>query len=707
MKKVVLDIDGMTCAACSARIDKVLNSKDGIAKASTNLVMHSCEIEYDEDIVSLDDIEKYISDAGYKSLGIYKDNREEKDYHKDKVLLIVFGILVIISLLSMLKIPFISNNIVLFIIAVTFLVYGKDIIINGIKSIIKRNPNMNSLVSMGVLTSFIYSTIIMMLNSKNYVYFDSVIMIIYIVKIGRYIDSISKEKTKEAIKGLVTITPTKALIKEGHKEIEVSVGEVTMSDTLVCKPGMRIAVDGVIVSGNTHTDESFINGESVPVKKKEKDEVIAGSINIDGYIEYKPIRIGPDTTISSIVNLVKESSNTKPSIAKIADRVCSYFVPIVFIIACITLIIHLVMGKEIGEAIIYFVNVLVVTCPCALGLATPLAVIVSIGNCANNGILVRNSNILETTSKVDTVMFDKTGTLTKGRLEVTECITYSDYKEDELINIVANLESKSNHPIALAFKNYIKSEIKILSYKEFPGIGFKGGIGKSSFYVGNDRIFKEFKLEKGKEQEVDEKRLAYNGNSIVYVFENKKLIGLIGVKDTIKEEVKEVIDEIRKDNIKVVMLTGDNKDVAMKIGDMVGISNIEAGLLPKDKTDIVKKYLKKNKIVMFIGDGINDAPVLSMANIGVSVAKSTDIAANSSDVVLLKDDMSSINKLFSIGKKTVNVIKMNLFWAFFYNIIMIPIAMGLFKFKINPIVSALAMMLSSITVILNSLRLKR
>lgn len=706
MKKVSIKIDGMTCAACSSRIDKYLNKQDGINSSNTNLVLGYSDIEYDDNIINLKDIDRFISEAGYKSLGIYKEQDEEKQDKKNKLLLIVFGIIAILSfIMSIINIKILS--IPLLIIAIIYLVYGKDIIISGINRIIKKSPNMDSLVTLGVLTSFIYSSISMFSKGNNYIYFDSVIMIIYIVKLGRYIESINKEKTKEAIKSLVSITPKIAIKKLEYKEKEIPIGEVSMDDILICKPGMRIAVDGIIVNGESHTNEAFINGESTPIKKKKGDEVIAGSINIDGYIEYKPLRIGPDSTISQVVNLVKEASNTKPSISKLVDRISNYFVPIIFLIALIALLVHLIIGDKMNEAIIYFVNVLVISCPCALGLATPLAVIVSVGNCANKGILIKRSSILEIASNIDTVIFDKTGTLTKGELNITKCITYSTYKEKELINIVANLESKSNHPIALAFKDYIDESIKILSYKEFPGIGFKGGIGKSSFFVGNDKIFKEFRLEKALREKNDEKELINDGNSIIYIFENKKLIGLIGVRDTIRNDAKKVIDELNNNNIDSIILSGDKEEVVKRIAEYLKVTNIKGELLPSDKTNYIKRLEKNNHLVMMVGDGINDAPSLSLANIGVSVNKSTDIAANSSDVILLKDDLNKVIELINIGKRTMKIIKMNLFWAFFYNIVMIPIAFGLFSIKITPMFSAIAMMLSSITVILNSLRLRK
>ena len=717
MKKVTISIDGMTCSACSNTIDKYLNKQDGILDANVNLVLAQANISYDEKKISLDDIDRFIEESGYKSLGIYDIKKELNKNKLKKNKLIIYGvllaILLVLMILDMFKLINIKvYSIISFIIAILFIIYAIDIINNGIKKIIHRSPNMDSLVTIGILTSFIYSTINMLLlfvnNNHSYLYFDSVATIIFIVKLGRFIEENKKSKTKEAIEDLVKITPEKCLLKGQYKEKEITIDEVKIDDVLICKPGMKIAVDGIILDGTTHIDESFITGESTPSKKTKQDKVIAGSINLDGTIEYQAKKIGRESTISEIVRMVMDASNTKSSYNKLADTISGYFVPSIIIIAIITFIIHLILGNTFNNSIIYFVNVLLISCPCALGLATPLALVMSLGNSAKNGLLIKNGHVLELASLIDTVIFDKTGTLTKGKLSISKCISYSDYKEKDLINIVANLESKSNHPIAMAFKDRKTSEIKILSYKEFPGIGFKGGIGKSSFYVGNDKIFKEFKLEKGDKQKKDEELLASNGNSIVYIFENKQLIGLIGVKDIIREDSIEVVKELKNRNIKILMLTGDNKITAKRIGEELGIKDIEAEVLPKDKINIVNKYLSKDCKVLMVGDGINDAPALSKATIGMSTYKSTDIATNSSDVILLHDNLNKIIDLINYSNKTIKIIKQNLFWAFFYNIIMIPIATGLIpNIKITPTIAAIAMMLSSLTIVLNTLRLRR
>ena len=455
MKKIILKIDGMTCSACSSSLEKYLLKQKGINDALVNLVMSSASISYDDNI-TIDDLNRFVSEAGFKSLGVY-DEQENKNTNKN-VYFIVNGILALlvlyISMSHMVHLPVIpflnmmnypvNYSICLFIFSLYFIYFGRDIIINGIKNIRYKSPNMDTLVTLGVISSFIFSTfnMIMILKGNNeYVenlYFESVCVILYLIKFGRYIDGISKEKTKDAIKGLVTITPKSAILFTNNKEEEVSIDEVKKGDTLIVKPGNRFAVDGTIVKGSTHVDESFISGESIPVKKSVNDKVVAGSINLDGEVLYKAENIGKDSVISEIVRLVVEATNTKAPIARIADKVSGIFVPIVIILAVITFIIHLILGFSFNESIVYFVTVLVCACPCALGLATPLAIVVSEGLCAKNGILVKKSEILENANKIDVIVFDKTGTLTYGNLRISKLINNSAYSDSDLIEIVSS-----------------------------------------------------------------------------------------------------------------------------------------------------------------------------------------------------------------------------------------------------------------------------
>lgn len=732
MSKIILSIGGMSCSACSSGLEKYLNKQEGIISASVNLVLAQAFIEY-EDSITIEKLEEYIKEAGFESLGVYD---EQKELKKDKSLsfLIIFGVLALvvlyISMAPMFKLPTIpyvdmhknpiNYALCLFFLTVIFIIYGNDIFKSGLKNALHRTPNMDTLVSIGVVASFGYSLFNMVMvligNDVMYyidnLYFESCAIIIYFIKLGRYIDNRSKEKTKEALKELVQITPTSALLKRNDTEVEVTIDEIKKDDILICKPGMKVAVDGVVVEGSTHVNQSFITGEAKPIKRKINDKVIAGSINLDGYIEYKAQKIGKNSTISEIVKLVVEATNTKAPIQRIADKVSGYFVPSIIAIAIVTLIVYLLCGYTFSQSIMTFVTVLVVACPCALGLATPLAIVVSEGLCAKNGILVKNSKTLENAHKVDTLIFDKTGTLTYGNLKIFKIFNYSKYSDKDLIKRVASIESKTSHPIAKAFDIYVQehnltlSDVK--SFKNISGMGLQGKIDNKTLYIGNDKLLKKLKIENSKKK--DELYLSQLGNSIIYVIEESKIIGLIGVQDIVRNNAKETITKLKKLDKDIIMLTGDGQNIANIIADSLGIKNVIADVMPQDKTKVVKKLLAEGKTVMMIGDGINDAPALASASIGVSINDATDIAADSSDVILINNDLEKIISLIHISKKTVINIKQNLFWAFFYNCCMLPIAIGLLKpfgITMNPMIAGLAMTLSSLTVILNALRLKR
>ena len=732
MKKIVLSIEGMTCSACSNGLEKYLNKQNGIKQVSVNLVMANASIEYDEKILSIDNLNDFVRKAGFKSLGEFKEIKVEGKNKKEKIKFTIFTILAIILMYiamgHMINLPSLSiidvnqnpigYTICLLIFSIIFMIYGFDILKNGYKNLIHRTANMDTLVGIGVISSFLYSVynMVLLFNGNNeaihHLYFESVVMVIYFIKLGRYIDGISKDKTKEAIQKLVKITPESATIKINGKEKTVTIDEVHKGDIVISKPGERISVDGEIVEGKAHLDESFITGESKPVSKNIGNKVIAGSINYDGYIEYRAEKIGKESAISEIVKLVLEASNTKAPIAKIADTVSGYFVPIVIVISILTFIIYLILGYGFESALITFVTILVVACPCSLGLATPLAIVVSEGKCASSGILIKKSEILENAQKVNTMVFDKTGTLTYGTLKIAEIKNYSNMSDEKLLQLVGSIERKSTHPIGKAFTDYLKyNKLETLQVKEFgnvSGFGIIGRIYEQKFIIGNSKILESYNIKNIYEK--DEKELAKQGNSIVYVVQNEQIIALIGVNDIVRENSKQVINELNSKNIDTVMLTGDNKETAEKIAKDIGITEVIANVLPNEKTNIIKKLKQENKYVMMCGDGINDSPALATADIGVSVKSGTDIAMDSSDVILTKNDLNSILNLIDISKKTIRIIKQNLFWAFFYNALMIPIAIGILKpigISISPMVASLAMVFSSVTVILNTLRLKK
>lgn len=732
MKKIILSIEGMTCSACSNGLEKYLNKQKGIKNATVNLIMANSLIEYDEKVLDINDLERFVKEAGFKSAGIYTENDISKKSKNQKVQLIVFAILIIMLMyISMgqmigLKIPNAINmhinpigySIILMLLTIAFIIYGFDIIKSGYKNLIHKSPNMDTLVSIGVISSVLYSLYSMVkIFQGNHMYseklyFESAAMIIFFIKLGRYLDGVSKDKTKEAIQKLVQITPKDAVIKVNGTEKRVTIDQVKEKDILISKPGERISVDGKVTFGKTHVDESFITGESKPVTKKVGDTVIAGSINYDGYIEYEAERIGNKSTISEIIKLVLEATNTKAPIAKLADKVSGYFVPIVIIIAFLTAMFYLLTGNDFSLVINTFVTVLVVACPCSLGLATPLAIVISEGVCASRGILVKKSEVLENAQKIDTIVFDKTGTLTYGNLKISKIYNFSNYTDKEIIQIVGSLEKSSTHPISNAFKTYMQENkinyLEACNFEDISGYGIRGKIRNDEIILGNAKILSKYNIENVHKK--DEKELAKDGNTIVYVIKNKEVISLIGINDIVRENAKEVIENLKKYKIEPIMLTGDNDETARKIASIIGIENVISNVTPNEKVKTIKRLKEEGKLVMMCGDGINDSPALASSNIGVSVSSGTDIAMDSADVILTKNNLKSIIELIKISKKTIRNIKQNLFWAFFYNTLMIPIAMGLFRnwgIVINPMIASIAMVISSLTVIFNALRLRK
>ena len=715
MKKIVLNIEGMTCSACSNGLEKYLNKQKGIEKAEVNLVMATALIEYD-DSLKIEDLNRMVQEAGFKSLGEKNDKKENKNKLTKVIIFSILGIILMyISMGAMINLPVpeiidmnknpIIYSIVIAILSFVFLIYGFDIIKNGIKNIIHKMPNMDSLVGIGVIINFLYSlwnTILVFQGETHMVhhlYFESSAIIILFVKIGRYIDSRNKSKAVDNIRNLVTITPKNGTTLKEGKEITVTINEIKKGDIVVCKPGEKIAVDGKVVKGETHTDESFITGESKPVSKKVGSNVLAGSINYDGYIEYEAERIGKDSSISQIVNLVVEATNTKAPIARLADKISGYFVPIIFLIAVISFLLNLILQNEIDKAILSLVSVLVVACPCALGLATPLAMVVAIGNCSKKGILVKSSESIEALKHVDTIVFDKTGTLTQGKLSIID----GEYT-NESMKILQSLEANSNHPIAKSITKNMKEKYEVKDFKDIPGKGIQGNINGKVYFAGNKKLLEEKQIE----NIYEEKELEYSkkGESIVYLFDEKEVLAIVGLADKIKDDMKNVIAKIKEKRYRVIMLTGDNEVTAKTIAERLDIEEVISNVSPKEKQDKIKEINKKNSCLM-IGDGINDSPALKTATVGVSVANGTDMSADSADIILLKDNMNLVLELLNIGKKTIRIVKQNLFWALFYNICMIPLAMGILPISLNPMIASLAMTFSSFTVVVNSLRLMK
>lgn len=724
MKKITLSVDGMTCSACSVGLEKYLNKQDGIKATSVNLVLGTATIFYDENKLTPDDLDKFVSKAGFKSLGEFKGLEEINKKKKTKINLIIFTVLILIfmyiSMGQMLNLPVpnilskdenpVNYVITIFILSLAFLIYGFDIIKNGYKNAIHLTLNMDTLITLGVFSSFLYSlyNMILILNGNYYkvhdLYFESSAMVIYFIKLGRYFEGISQNKTKEAIKKLVTVTPDKAYLKENDKIKEITLDEIKKDDILVCHPGEKIAADGTIVSGEAHLDESFITGESSPLKKSLNDKVITGSINYDGYIEYKAEKFGKNSAISEIVKLVTEASSDKSKIETLADKISGYFVIIVIILATITFLLHFLTGNSFGASLNYFVTVLVVACPCSLGLATPVAIIISEGLCASHGLVIKKSSAFETANKIKAIIFDKTGTLTYGKPRISEIINYTDKPDDEILKLVSSAEIKSSHPLSTAFKNYIENHnlkpYDSSDFKNTPGKGIEATVNSQKLIIGSSSFLKENKIKISKNK--------IKNNTLIYVSINGKLSAVISISDVIRKEAKEVIEKLNSQGIQTIMLTGDNSTVAKAISSSLNIKEYYASQTPKDKAQVIQKLKEKYGYIMMCGDGINDSIALTKADIGLSLKGASDIAINCADVILIKDDLMGILNLLKVSKKTFRKIKQNLFWSFFYNSLMIPIAMGLVKdLTISPVIASIAMMFSSIFVVLNSLSLNK
>ena len=723
MKKIVLRIGGMTCSACSSGLEKYLSRQEGISSASVNLVLSLATIEYEN--LSKKDLERFVKEAGFQSLGEFKGVEDLESKKEDKTKYIVLGILILImmylgmgEMLGLPTIPFLNMDYpvllssVLLLITIVYLIFGFDILKSGFTNLIHRMPNMDTLVLFSVFFSLAYSLfgyvqiILGNLSYMHHLYFESAAMVLYFVKLGRYIESFSKDQTKTAIRKLVQITPSKAIVKDGEKLTEVTIDEVSTGDTLVCRAGDKVAVDGTVTSGKTYVDESFITGESAPVLKTSGSKVIAGSICYDGYIEYSAEKIGKESTISEIVTMVVDATNTKSKVQKMADRISGYFVPIILAIAIVTFILSYLLGCSFSVSFTHFVTVLVVACPCALGLAVPLVVVVSNGLCAEKGLFLRNGEVLERAKTIDTIVLDKTGTLTQGKLRVYEFQNDSNLTDAEFLNVVANLESFSSHPIHTAFD--VTKKLDVSHFEELSGMGILAKINDDEYYLGNHKILTRLKLKNRYQTKEDNYSKA--GCSIIYVVQNKKLIGIIGVKDTVREESKEAIREFMRRGIDVVMLTGDHEGVANQIAKEVGIRHVISDVLPKEKASYIEKLKQDGKHVIMVGDGINDAPALVASSIGISINQGTDVAMDSADVILMNNNLSNIIDFIDISKRSYHIIWQNLFWAFFYNALMIPIAAGLLSplgITMNPMVASIAMTISSLTVVMNSLRLRR
>lgn len=738
MKKDTYNVTGMSCASCSASIEKTLNKIDGI-KASVNLATEKLSVEYDESKYDFLKIKEIIESIGFS---INTDNNVDREMlyedtisklYKKLLLSIAFVIpLLYISMGHMLgfwlpniinpsKGNYINFALIQIILTIPILWAGKDIIIKGYRNLIKKIPSMDSLIAIGVTASVLYgifATVRIIQGYKEYsmdLYFESAGVIITLILLGKLLEAKTKGQTSTAIKKLIKLQPKIAtIIDNSGKEINIEIDKLKIGDRILVKPGEKVPVDGIVLKGFTSIDESMLTGESIPVEKVIDNKVFAGSINKNGTIEFKATQVGNNTILSQIIKIVEEAQGSKAPISRMADVISGYFVPIVIIIAVITGIVWYLSGAGLIESLTFFISVLVIACPCALGLATPTAIMVGTGKGAENGILIKSGEALELAHKIDTVVFDKTGTITKGEPVVTNFILYNGLDEKEILRLVSSAEKKSEHPLSEAIVKYAKNQkiefIDDLVFNSMPGYGIKAIIDDKQLFIGNEKLMNSKDIDisyASKEYE----NLSNQGKTVIFISNNEILYGIIAVSDTLKETSKIGIENLHKIGIKVIMLTGDNNKTAKYIADQVNIDEVIAEVLPFQKSGIIKRIQESGKIVAMVGDGINDSPALAKADVGIAMGNGTDIAIESADIILMKNDIRAVSKAIELSRATIRNIKQNLFWAFIYNIIGIPFAAGIFYAlfngpRLNPMVAAFAMSFSSVSVLLNSLRLK-
>lgn len=753
MIKEKYNITGMSCAACSAKVEKTVSKLVGMDKASVNLLTNSMQVEYDEKKLSSKDIIKSVVDAGYGAslAGDTKEKAKDKSIKKTnddaissmkfrlKVSIIFLAILMYFSMGSMIGLPlpnFLSGagNPVGFALTQLLLVLpvmyvNRKYYISGFKSLSHFSPNMDTLVAVGTIAAFIYGVIAIYImgyalnnNDINIVteyrknlYFESVSMILTLITLGKFFETGSKARTTDAISKLIDLSPKRAnVIRDGVEE-NILTEDVRVGDIVVIRPGESIPVDGIIIEGSTSVDESAITGESIPVQKDKGDKLIGATINKNGSVKIKASDVGEDTAISRIIALVEEASSSKAPIAKMADKVAGVFVPVVMGIALVTFIVWLVLGYDFSFALKRAIAVLVISCPCSLGLATPVAIMVGTGKGAENGILIKSADALETTHSIDTVVLDKTGTVTKGKPVVTDIIGF-DIDENEFLKLAASVESASEHPLAEAIVEKAKEKNLAISLpKDFraqSGRGIRADIDGKKIVAGNEQAIKETVgndtgfdtvFDKGNE-------LASQGKTPMYFMADNKLIGIIAVADTIKDDSKEAIEALKARDIDVVLLTGDHKNTATAIAKQAGINKVIAEVLPTDKEEHVRKLMEAGHKVAMVGDGINDSPALARADVGIAIGAGTDVAIESADIVLMHSSLNDVATAIDLSKAVIRNIKQNLFWAFFYNSVGIPLAAGVFYlslgWKLSPMFGAAAMGMSSVCVVSNALRLR-
>ncbi|WP_028784598.1 heavy metal translocating P-type ATPase [Thalassobacillus devorans] len=737
------NVEGMTCASCVQSVEKATRKIEGVIESNVNMATEKMVIQYDPAFVSVKDIKDAVAGAGYEAheeidatSSVDKDREKKEKHIKDMwrrfwlsglftipLLLISMGHMIGLPLPGFLDpevnpINFVITQLIL---TTPVMILGKSFFTVGFKTLFKGHPNMDSLIALGTSAAYLYSliaTIFVFMGDPGYtmnLYYESAAVILTLITLGKYFEALSKGKTSEAIKKLMGMAPKTAMVVRDGKEVEISVDEVTEGDILIVKPGEKMPVDGIVVEGTTSVDESMLTGESVPVEKAAGDNVIGASINKNGTIQYKATKVGKDTALSQIIKLVEEAQGSKAPIAKMADIISGYFVPIVIVISIVSGLAWYVGGQTGLFAFTIAISVLVIACPCALGLATPTAIMVGTGKGAENGVLIKSGGALETTHEIETIVFDKTGTITEGKLKVTDVIpAKEDMSEEELLTLAGSAEKGSEHPLGEAIVQGAEANSlpfkKVENFSAIPGHGIKVTIEDSNVLLGNRKLMVDNQIALDDFSEKSD-QLANQGKTPMFVAVDGQLAGIIAVADTIKNTSVEAIEKLHDMGVEVAMITGDNKLTAAAIAKQVGIDRVLSEVLPEDKAAEVKKLQEEGKKVAMVGDGINDAPALAQADIGIAIGSGTDVAMESADIVLMRSDLMDVPTAVNLSKSTIKNIRQNLFWAFAYNVSGIPIAMGiLYLFGgplLNPMIAAAAMSFSSVSVLLNALRLKK
>ncbi|KAB3530873.1 heavy metal translocating P-type ATPase [Alkaliphilus serpentinus] len=739
LKEINIPIGGMTCSSCAAAVERKLKKLDGVADISVNLTTEKAHIKYDSSKLRISQIKQEIEKAGYKALDIEReasvDKEGERRQREISTLWIKFVIsaiftapLLYIAMGHMVGLPLpaiidphhhpINFAMLQLVLTIPVMVAGYRFYTVGFKSLIRRSPNMDSLIAIGTSAAFIYGlyAIYEILKGNSHMvmelYFETAAVIITLILLGKYLEAVSKGKTSEAIKKLMGMQPKTAIVIQDGKEIVIPIEEVEVGDVVLVKPGEKIPVDGVVVEGNTSVDESMLTGESIPVEKHQGDKVIGGSINKYGGIKFEATKVGKDTALSQIIRLVEEAQGSKAPIAKMADIISGYFVPVVMGIAILASVLWYLTGESTVFSLTIFISVLVIACPCALGLATPTAIMVGTGKGAENGVLIKGGGALEMTHRIKTIVFDKTGTITEGKPKVTDIITKGKFSQEDILILAASAERGSEHPLGEAIvKEHKDKNLNYRDAKDFkaiPGHGIEVTIDGGQVLLGNKKLMKERNITISLEEASD--NLANEGKTPMYISIDNELEGIIAVADVVKENSKLAIEKLHRMGIQVAMITGDNKRTAQAIGKEVGIDIILAEVLPEDKSNEVKKLQGEGKKVAMVGDGINDAPALAQADVGIAIGSGTDVAMESADIVLMKSDLMDVVTAIQLSRATIKNIKQNLFWAFAYNTAGIPLAAGVLHIfggpLLDPMFAAAAMALSSVSVVTNALRLK-